>query len=405
VSGRRLYLFDDARARAWAPFALTRPAGELRFGCLTAAERAAHVFGVPCSGHLTAPALAGFDEPGAPPGVAAEHVPDDVDRILLSSRAAPDLREPDVSGAPARLTIEGETVGWVIPAGRPLPAEDRLLEPADDTDGSAVVLEGSVSGWPWHLVAGTPARIAADLAHLHPEDADPRGVVRVGGGTISLGDGATIEPGVVVDTRAGPVRLDDGARVEGPARLVGPLYVGRDSVVFGGQVGMSSIGPVCKVRGEVADSVLLGWVNKAHDGHLGHALLGRWVNLGAGTINSDLKNNYRPVRVWTPDGERDTGLAKVGCFMGDHVKTGIGTMLNTGTVIGAGSNVFGGLMPPTLVPPFSWGAGERLTTYRFDKFLETAEAAMARRDETLTEGVRRILAEAWEATRGQRGER
>jgi UDP-N-acetylglucosamine diphosphorylase/glucosamine-1-phosphate N-acetyltransferase len=175
-------------------------------------------------------------------------------------------------------------------------------------------------------------------------------------------------------------------------------------VVFGGPVGTSSIGPVCKVRGEVAESVLLGYVNKAHDGHLGHALLGRWVNLGAATINSDLKNNYRPVRVWTPTGEEDTGLTKVGCFLGDHVKTGIGTVLNTGTVVGAGSNVFGGLMPPTVVPAFSWGAGDALTTYRFDKFLETAEAAMARRGQTLTPGVRDILAAAWEATRAERGE-
>jgi hypothetical protein len=154
----------------------------------------------------------------------------------------------------------------------------------------------------------------------------------------------------------------------------------------------------------VAECVFVGYVNKAHDGHMGHALLGRWVNLGAFTSNSDLKNNYRPVRVWTPGGDVDTGLLKVGCFVGDHVKTGIGTPINTGTVIGAGSNVFGGIMPPTVVPPFSWGSGADLRDHRFPKFLETALSAMARRQQELTPGMARILEEAWEATAGRRAE-
>ena len=146
--------------------------------------------------------------------------------------------------------------------------------------------------------------------------------------------------------------------------------------------------------------MLLGFVNKAHDGHLGHALLGRWVNLGAFTTNSDLKNNYRPVRVWTPEGEKDTGLLKVGCFLGDHVKTGIGTVLNTGTIVGAGSNVFGGVMPPTVVPPFSWGAGSDLRDHRLDNFLATAAAAMSRRGQELTPGVTEILPDRVERDRG-----
>ncbi|MEJ2206961.1 MAG: hypothetical protein P8170_22980, partial [Gemmatimonadota bacterium] len=160
--------------------------------------------------------------------------------------------------------------------------------------------------------------------------------------------------------------------------------------------------PVCKVRGELTDSVLLGFVNKAHDGHLGHAMLGCWVNLGAGTSNSDLKNNYSPVRVWTLDGERDTGMVKVGCFIGDHVKTGIGTMLNTGTVVGAASNIFGAQMPPPVVPPFSWGSGTDLRDYRFESFMETAERSMARRARKLTPGTRRILTRAWQETRVRR---
>jgi UDP-N-acetylglucosamine diphosphorylase / glucose-1-phosphate thymidylyltransferase / UDP-N-acetylgalactosamine diphosphorylase / glucosamine-1-phosphate N-acetyltransferase / galactosamine-1-phosphate N-acetyltransferase len=140
-------------------------------------------------------------------------------------------------------------------------------------------------------------------------------------------------------------------------------------------------------------------VNKAHDGHIGHAYLGAWVNLGAFTTNSDLKNNYGTVRLWTPAGEADTGEIKMGCFLGDHVKTGIGLLLNTGTVVGAGSNLYGAEMPPRYVPPFSWGTGEDLSAYRADKFLDVAERAMARRKVEFAPGARAQLEAAWKRGR------
>lgn len=402
MSATRLYLFDDAQARRWAPFTLTRPAGELRYGCLTPRERAELVFRVPCLGHLTRRALEGFDEPGAAPVVRPEDVPADGRRILLLSRVVPDFQDPPSLPDGGRLTFGGATVGWVLEPGRPLPDPASLKEPWRDAGGPSAEVRGEILGRPWDLVAGTEARLARDIPKLFLDDHRPRGVVRIGRGMISLGEGAEVEPGVVLDTRNGPIRLDAGVRVEGPARLVGPLYVGRDSTLVGGHIATSSIGPVCRLRGEVAHSVLLGWANKTHEGHIGRALLGRWVNLGAGTQNSDMKNNYGTIRVWTPDGDLDTGQIKVGCFIGDHVKTGISTLLNTGSVVGAGSNVFGGLMPPTVVPPFSWGSGSDLRDYRLDAFLQAAEAGMARRGESLTPGVRRILVRAWEETRGRR---
>lgn len=400
-----LYLFDDRRARRWAPLTLTRPVGELMFGCLTLRERAEHVFGVACAGHLTRQALAGFDEPGAAPVVGVEDVRPQGVRVFLSSRAVVEFQNAVVGTAPVRIVVEGRTAGWVVPEGAPLPSELWLRDPqAAPSGGERLELDGHFLDRPWDLVARNEERITRDVARLWPADSETPGVFRIGDHAISLAAGAEIEPGVHVDLRAGPVRLAEGARVEGPARIAGPLFVGPGSTVLGGSVGTSSIGPVCLVRGEVAHSVLLGYVNKAHDGHLGHALLGRWVNLGAFTTNSDLKNNYRSVRVWTPDGEHDTGLLKVGCFLGDHVKTGIGTVLNTGTVIGAGSNVFGGLMPPTVVPPFSWGAGTDLRDHRLDKFLETADRVMGRRGEEMTPGVRELLGTAWRATAGRRAE-
>lgn len=409
MNDARLFLFDDGRARRWAPFTLTRPAGELLYGCMSFRERAERVFGVRCEGHLSRRALVGFDEPGAAPVVTLQDVGTRGRRILLSSRAGPDLSLVEVPDELTRITIGGTPGGWVLPDGEPLPPDLWLRDPSTAiTAPPALDLPGLMLASPWDLIAQNAERIRRDLAVLCPPSAAtpaPPGLLLLGEGSISLGANAEIEPGVYVDTRNGAVHLAEGVHVEGPARLTGPLYVGQRTRILGGSIGVSSIGPVCVVRGEVSDSVMLGFVNKSHDGYIGHALLGRWVNLGAFTTNSDLKNNYGSVRVWTPDGDVDTGLLKVGCFLGDHVKTGIGTMVTTGTVIGAGSNVFGNVTPPRVVPPFSWGEGERLSQHRLDRFLGTAERAMARRGQSLTPGVRRVFETAWQETAGERASR
>jgi UDP-N-acetylglucosamine diphosphorylase/glucosamine-1-phosphate N-acetyltransferase len=249
----------------------------------------------------------------------------------------------------------------------------------------------------------TPEQITEDVTGLFPGAATPplpAGAWVLGRHPVVVGDGVVIEPGVVFDTSGGPVWLDAGSQVKAFSRIAGPLYLGRGSTILGGTLEQSSIGPVCRIRGEFAESVCLGWVNKAHDGHIGHAYLGAWVNLGAETTNSDLKNNYSTVRLWGPDGEADTGEIKVGCFLGDHVKTGIGLLLNTGTVVGAGSNLFGAAMPPRYVPPFSWGTGGDLSAYRVDRFLQVAERAMGRRKVALGAGARAQLERAWQRARG-----
>ena len=142
-------------------------------------------------------------------------------------------------------------------------------------------------------------------------------------------------------------------------------------------------------------TVVFGHANKSHEGFVGHSYLGRWVNLGAGTTTSNLKNTYGTVALWTPDGIRDTGLQFLGTLFGDHAKTGIGLRLTTGSVVGAGANVYGGAMPGKYVPPFSWGEGSSLGAYRLEKFLDVAERAMARREVPLTPGGRALLSAAY----------
>jgi UDP-N-acetylglucosamine diphosphorylase / glucose-1-phosphate thymidylyltransferase / UDP-N-acetylgalactosamine diphosphorylase / glucosamine-1-phosphate N-acetyltransferase / galactosamine-1-phosphate N-acetyltransferase len=299
--------------------------------------------------------------------------------------------------------VGGEVAGWFAPAGTPSPRPEFFECPPTILDRTgAVELEGRMIGPVWELMSGNPAQVAADVAGLFPAPSEvplPAGAHRFGEHPLVAGVGVRIEPCVVFDTSAGPIWLDDGVTVKAFTRLAGPAYVGKGSIVLGGHLEAVTIGEGCRIRGEFAQSVCLDHVNKAHDGHIGHAYLGAWVNLGAETTNSDLKNNYGPVRLWTPQGELDTGELKVGCFLGDHVKTGIGLLLNTGTVVGAGSNLYGALLPPKYVPPFSWGTGEDLTAYRVEKFLDVAARAMQRRKVVLSESSAGQLRRAWEVSR------
>ncbi len=406
-----LVLFDDERARAWTPFTVTRPAGELLFGCLTLRERAEHFWGEACVGHLADPRLEGFDEPGAAPVVEADTLDSAADpgaaspRICFSSRAVPDFVPAPPLHEPAILTMEGQIVGWVLPHGTNSPDENDLLKP----DGSAmdfpkVEIPGRVLSNIWDLMAGNGDQVSSDVPVLFSESRFTlgEGVHVSGTERVSLGDHVHLEAGVHLDAGDGPIRLSDGVRISAFTRLAGPAFIGPATHVLGGSLGNVTVGPACRVRGEISSAVLLGYVNKAHEGYLGNAYVGRWVNLGALTTNSDLKNNYSTVRVHTTEGSVDTGLIKVGCFLGDHVKTGIGTLLPTGCVVGLGSNLFGGVMAPSHVPPVSWGTGEHLVEYDIERFLDTAAMAMSRREVSLEKGGRALLQRAWEQTRAER---
>jgi UDP-N-acetylglucosamine diphosphorylase/glucosamine-1-phosphate N-acetyltransferase len=199
---------------------------------------------------------------------------------------------------------------------------------------------------------------------------------------------------VIVDASAGPVLIRRGATVQAFTRLVGPCIVGEDASVLGGRVTACGIGERVKVSGEISMSILIGHCNKGHDGFVGHSVIGRWANLGAGTVTSNLKNSYGTVSLWTPGGVVDTGLQFLGALIGDHVKTGIGTRLTTGCVLGAGANVFGSTMPPKAVPPFAWGEAPSWDTFALDRFLVVAERVMARRETTLSAGMRAQLSAA-----------
>jgi bifunctional N-acetylglucosamine-1-phosphate-uridyltransferase/glucosamine-1-phosphate-acetyltransferase GlmU-like protein len=194
----------------------------------------------------------------------------------------------------------------------------------------------------------------------------------------------------------GGILVEDGVEVEACAVLdarQGPIYIGKNSIVRPHSYlrGPLSIGPECRIGGEVTHSIFHGYSNKAHYGFIGHSYIGEWVNLGAGTTNSNLKNNYGTVKVYVNGKEVDSGEQFLGCFIGDHAKLGIGTLITTGAVIGFGANVLGGRVTPKFVPDFSWNEKER---YRLEDFLKTTKIVMGRRgaelDPSLAEKLKTI---------------
>jgi UDP-N-acetylglucosamine diphosphorylase/glucosamine-1-phosphate N-acetyltransferase len=203
-----------------------------------------------------------------------------------------------------------------------------------------------------------------------------------------------IEEGVItrsaiLNAENGSIYLGKNSQVQEGAMIRGPFALGEGSIVnMGGKVrGDVSIGPFCKVGGEVSNSVLFGYSNKAHDGFLGCSVIGEWCNMGADSNTSNLKNNYENIKLWNypKGGFVDTGLTFCGLMMADHTKCGINTMFNTGTVTGVSANIFGDGFPRNFIPSFAWGGAAGFSTYQFQKAMDTAAKAMERRGIQLTD--------------------
>ncbi|MDT8367722.1 MAG: hypothetical protein RQ745_00840 [Longimicrobiales bacterium] len=423
-----LLMVERAPDAAWGVVTSTRPIASLRVGVCTVTERIERWSGSVCAGVLARGALEGFEEEGSGRTVIAPADAGAEGTLFWNSRAIPLLNTPPppLGPRPGVIEVAGRYAGLWLPPGRRLPiapgdlpdgrtSADAPAIRADDGEVPVAALEGVWLDAPWSLIEHNPALLAADLDAFHGlgPDGTPTHHRYEGhpsawierGHPVWTHEDVDIGPGVILDAREGAIRLDQGVRVSGPARLSGPLHLGWDTWVLGGSVARSSIGPVSKVHGEIADSILLGWANKAHDGHLGHALVGRWVNLGAGTTNSDLRNDYATVKVELPDRRVDSGLVKLGCMIGDHVKTGIGTLIPSGATLGAGSQIATGGLVAARIPPFSWVTSRGIDAYRLDRFEDAMRAVMARRYQLPSPGVIRILRRLHAEVHGAGGER
>jgi UDP-N-acetylglucosamine diphosphorylase/glucosamine-1-phosphate N-acetyltransferase len=399
-----IYLYDTpADALHFLPFTHARPIGELRYGAWLLRERIERTLG-PVAAHLAGEHLVSFTEPGAPPVLSAPA--GEGARVLLRSTFLPDAVEGlgeghGAPGAPVRLVdAGGETVGAILPPGVP------ATEPgAIPSAGPAITLKGKRLAGAWELIADLAAVLRADLDAACLAAARtrvPAGCTVLGDAALLMvDDTAIVEPHVVFDTRGGPIWVQAGAEIRAFSRLSGPLLVGAGTRIVGGQIRESSIGPRCVVHGEVSNSLFVGYANKSHDGFLGHSVIGRWVNLGAGTITSNLKNTYGPVRLALGAARIETGMQFLGALIGDHVKTAIGTMVPTGCVIGVGANVFGTARPTAPVAPFAWGTDTPGEVMNCGAFLQTAARVLPRRDVAFDAATRRWLTDVWQHATGR----
>ena len=386
---QQLILFDDARARNFEPFATSRPLGEMRVGALLVRERWQQCLSAQANGFVGAPHLAHFEEFDAPPAVG-DVLP--AGAILVNTRAVPFL-DAELDASANAWVMDGRLAAVRLTA----PLNVVSLQQADasleslDVSGVSARIDGVWLDEVWDITRHLTALLQSDIpvlaalrecAAVQVDHATARGPVILGDHDVWREVGATVEPFVIFDTTQGPVLLGAGSVVQGFTRVVGPCYIGRNCTVMADRIAGSSIGDTCRVHGELSTTVMIGHANKGHDGFVGHSIIGRWVNLGAGTITSNLKNTYGGVALWTPTGVRDTGLQFLGTLFGDHAKTGIGLRLTTGCVLGVGANVMDH-MPPKAVRPFAWGTKVPYDLFSLEKFLVTAERMMQRRHVTL----------------------
>ncbi len=345
-------------------------------------------------GFIGAPHLAQFEEGDAPPSVTGNaEIP--AGSVVVNSRCVVAL---DLGLDPFDLLM-CDALACAVRLSRPVPvskfADGTLDLGTIQTSLGGRKVAGRWMNEVWDFIATLSDQLADDIPRRAKSLVMATPDITVyGKGDVFVEEGAEIGPNVVFDVSGGPILVRRGAIILPFTHLVGPIYVGSQAQILGDRLANSSIGDACRVRGELSNTILIGHANKGHAGFVGHSYVGRWVNLGALTTTSNLKNTYGSVQLWTRSGLRNTGQQFLGTFFGDHAKTGIGTMLNTGTVIGAGANVFGSTMPPKVVPPFAWGESEPYDTFELDRFLEIAERAMSRRQVKLGKKARQQLAEA-----------
>jgi UDP-N-acetylglucosamine diphosphorylase/glucosamine-1-phosphate N-acetyltransferase len=377
-----IVLIDPPGREKYFPLASTRPVGTFRVGILTIAEKWQTAAKCPVSFKTTEP--------------IQEKYPCEIseDTVFVNAAACPNpifaeeikhLKPGDA------LKYKGELVAAVLKEPNKLNFSGLTFY--DTQAESITVIEGLPDIFTKNDVelredfnAVTNNRVSQPLHTNNTVIGDPS--------QIFLEEGAVVNASIL-NTQTGPIYIGKNAEVMEGCMIRGPFAMGEHSIVkMGAKIyGATTLGPECRAGGEVNNTVMFGYSNKGHDGFLGNSVLGEWCNIGADSNNSNLKNNYAEVKLWSYKSDRfeRTGLQFCGLIMGDHSKCGINTMFNTGTVVGVACNVFGSGFPRNFIPDFSWGGAQGMEVYQVAKVMEVAELVMERRHLRLSEADKKIL--------------
>ena len=385
-------LFDGNRRNALLPFTYTKPVADLRIGILTIREKWEHYLGSTTT-TITEDYLSDKF-----PMVEAE------ENILINSSFLPsqELTELVMNLKENQAIIKNEEVIAFYTKDTQEEIDFDSYE-LIDFEYECLTVENT-----WDIFAKNDKAIRADFEILTQDRKSqpiPKSVNVIAPENIFIEKGAKLEF-VTLNASTGVIYIGknseimEGSVIRGPFALCEEAQVKLATKIYGA----TTVGPHCRAGGEINNSVLMGYSNKGHDGFLGNSVLGEWCNIGADSNNSNLKNNYEEVKLWSYETEKfeKTGLQFCGLMMGDHSKCGINTMFNTGTVVGVSTNIFGSGFLRNFVPSFAWGGASGFTNYLTSKALQTAKIVMSRRNVELTEHDVKIMEHIFEETKKHR---
>jgi len=410
----KLIIFEDAKYDNLYPLTYMRPSFELRCGATSLGEKIAHAVGADSSAAFVRDWLGEVyaqkaDIPVNDPAELKGDVMFVNGRLLVDGTC--DLKSigPDealkVGDTLVAANVTADTLAAAKDESRDaeLPGADVSLEPLEavlTALGPKLAVkeaEATMIDFPWLLIRHNSAMIESDFERLYTPAVNaemPALSCMLGSEHIYIAPTARIHPMVVLDATEGPIIIEEDVIIFPHTRVEGPGYIGPECRLMGGKIREAcSFGPVCRVGGEVECVIMQGYSNKYHDGFLGHTYICEWVNIGGATTNSDLKNDYTTVSVYFKGEVTDTGEQFLGSMIGDHTKTSIGALLNTGTVVGMMSNlVFSGQLMPKDVPSFCWMLNGRPTKgMGLKAMLRTARAAMGRRKKEMSAAEEKLI--------------
>lgn len=413
------YIFEDERTSNFFPLSYLRPVYELRSGVFSLREKIEKILNIKNINLVTRPGLVPFlkeEYPGY--NINQFFISDSIfinGRLIAEKNALKKIsknKENDILYVKnkelvavfiTKKSLEKFLIRWnrdVYP----------LFKDGDFNDFRVEEIDVRMISYPWDLIVNNGQEIENDFQIIKkdfPKNRISEKLHVINKKNILIGKDTIIYPSVVLDASNGPIVIGNKVTIMPQSTIIGPSYIGDQTIIkIGAKIYQNcSIGEVCKVGGELDSVIIQSYSNKQHDGYLGHAYVGSWANFGAGTNNSDLKNNYSPIKAMIDGKLVKTNLQHFGMLFGDHSKTGIGMIFDTGTVVGICCNLYGEGLPPRYIPSFVRGTpNTQLKTNSIEMVLETAKIVMQRRNKILTDTLAKLLREVFENTENQRKE-